>query len=396
MRTLAASEHAPEPRWGNIIVLPGTLLVNSAAFHSWAYLLPLYLRRLGATDTEVGLTYTATALGFSLLQFYGGRLGDRYGRKPFVAWPSFFGALAFVMMARAEHWLVVLAALLVSNGASAFQFPNFMAMTGESGGRRGMAYAMTGIAWTLGAVVGPGAGSLLVPVVGLRGLLLAGGVLSVVIGVVRVVYLQETRQPSPEIADAPARIDPGMWRAIGVLSLGSILGAMTFTGPFIPLYLRDVLGRSEVAINRMFFVSALVAAVTSYFAGRAVDRRGSRAMIMAGVLAHAGLLLAWVRVADHPAGLTLFAFSHTAFLVAIISRDTFLADLTTQATRGTVIGLVGTIGGVVGSVGPAAGAVVRAAWGPPAPFWVAAGLAVVIAAGLTTLRGAGPRAGDPA
>ena len=73
----------------NIVVLSGTVFLILTSLFTWYLLLPLHFRELGANDAEVGLAYSLLGIAFALMQFAGGLLADRYGRKLPIVLPTF-------------------------------------------------------------------------------------------------------------------------------------------------------------------------------------------------------------------------------------------------------------------------------------------------------------------
>ena len=86
----------------NVAVLSVTSFLLVGAWFSWYPILPLHLRDLGATDTQVGLAYTLMQLGYQGMQILGGLLADRFGRKNVIVWPT-FAYLPLYPLATATH-----------------------------------------------------------------------------------------------------------------------------------------------------------------------------------------------------------------------------------------------------------------------------------------------------
>ena len=80
----------------NVLVLSSTVFFILVALFSWYYLFPLYLKELGATESQIGLLYTLFTLSFTLLQLVGGVLSDRIGRKKCIVWPTYVYALSLI------------------------------------------------------------------------------------------------------------------------------------------------------------------------------------------------------------------------------------------------------------------------------------------------------------
>ena len=116
----------------NVFVLSLTVLFVLIAFFSWYPILPIYLRELGANDFQVGFSYTLLALSYTLMQFLGGILSDRFGRKLLIIIPSFAFPLLYFLAGNASHWTTLILFLIIANSLSALQLPSFYSMIAES------------------------------------------------------------------------------------------------------------------------------------------------------------------------------------------------------------------------------------------------------------------------
>ena len=116
----------------NVSVLSLTVLFVLIAFFSWYPILPIYLRELGANDFQVGFSYTLLALSYTLMQFLGGMLSDRFGRKLLIVIPSFLFPLTYILAGNSSHWTTLILFLIIANSISALQFPSFYSMIAES------------------------------------------------------------------------------------------------------------------------------------------------------------------------------------------------------------------------------------------------------------------------
>src|SRR5665648_1187979 len=88
----------------NVLVLSLSVLFIILAIFSWYPILPIYLQELGANDFQVGFSYTLLSLASTLVQFFGGLLSDRFGRKCLIVFPTFFFPLLYFLAANSTHW----------------------------------------------------------------------------------------------------------------------------------------------------------------------------------------------------------------------------------------------------------------------------------------------------
>ncbi|MDA1004775.1 MAG: MFS transporter [Chloroflexi bacterium] len=122
-----------------------------------APVLPVRAEQLGASGTEVGLTFSAFALTQLLVSPFAGRLADRYGRKPFIL----LGILTYVVAAlgwqQTDNITVVIALRALTGVGSGLVFALALAYVGELAptGGEGRYMGAFGIFEFLGFGLGP-------------------------------------------------------------------------------------------------------------------------------------------------------------------------------------------------------------------------------------------------
>ena len=263
--------------------------------------LPLYIAELGTTDVKeiamwTGLTLGATPTVTAISAPLWGRVGDRYGSKVLVirsliAFILTKAAMAFVT---APWQLFALRALL---GVFAGYGALTISMAAESAPRDRMAQAigMVQTGHRLGPAVGPVIGGLLAPIVGLRNAFLFAAAFYVIALIAIVVFYQEARE-----SNVPGKMRGGravlvhLFRLPGfLLALGVIFGLQTVDrsfGPVLPLYVAQVgvpVARIPIVTGILFSLGAISAAFGHHLAGRLMNRRSPRTVIVAGALAAA-------------------------------------------------------------------------------------------------------------
>jgi MFS family permease len=375
----------------NVLVLSGTVFLVVTSFFTWYLLLPLYFRDLGATDAQVGLAYTLMTVSFSLLQFAGGLLCDRFGRKWPIALPTFISPALYFLAGIARGWPMLLIALLLINSLSAIQTPSFTALIAESvpKRRRGMAFGVFRFAIGLATTLGPGLGAVLLPRVGLRPLIHSTALVSLVCALVRVAGLRETfHQPTPlKLGDLRRHLDARLRWFLAAATIFALVYNLTLWGPFPTLHAKDAFHMSEPQINELFALGGFAAMVASLLGGPFTDRYGGRQALWVGCLSHVATMLAWALCPSITsgqgrapwAGAVFFMMANMGLQVAIIAYSTLLTRMAPERSRGVVVGAFGTIVGVIAGVAPTMGAYLRSALGSDAPFWAALGLGVAVA-----------------
>ena len=257
--------------------------------------LPIFARRMGASDSAIGVIMAAFAITSLLLRPVTGWGADRYGRRPFML----VGALVFTLASIAYGWVTgALGLVLVrlAHGAGMGLYPTAataMVVDVTPAERRGVAPGVYGVGGSLALAVGPISGIALAERVGFGGLFWTAGAVAA-LAVATTLLIPETL----------ARPSTAPFTAAGTISAEALFPSlltlcMMFTygtqAAFLPLH-----ADSRGVNPGLFFVAfALTIALARGPAGRLSDRVG-RARVAA-----AGLLLAAV-------ALVALAFSETA------------------------------------------------------------------------------------
>lgn len=80
----------------NLAVMTSTIAVNVLFTFTWNPLLPLHLRALGASDWELGISFTLMGIARTLFAVVGGTMADRFGRRMMLTVPQFLTAVLYL------------------------------------------------------------------------------------------------------------------------------------------------------------------------------------------------------------------------------------------------------------------------------------------------------------
>jgi MFS family permease len=328
-------------------------------------LLPLHLRRLDATDGQLGLImacFSATAI---VVQPVVGAWVDRGGRRVFLVTGAVLTSGVAFLFAAAPDALGLFPLLRALQGVafSVFFIANFTVVVDlVPPDRRGQALGIFGISGLVSGAVGPALGELLVQAAGFRGLFLAAAVLPLLAAGI------SARLPLPP---EPRRIDtgeglPGLLRGIVSaprlpMTLGAAFGlgqGVMFT--FFPTYALD-LGVRWVGLFAVTYSGAALG-VRATASGLA-DTIGRRAVIIPALALQAGatVLLSSLGLLARSLGVPAGPFLALAGLLAGAAHGllypaltALVVDVTPSERRGRVVGvfmafiLLGQAGGAAG------------------------------------------------
>src|SRR4051794_610820 len=358
-------------RW----VVLGTGAFGAAAFSMLRMGLPSLGPALrdhyGLSLTQVGLVFSALALGVCLTLLPWGILTDRIGERPVMAGGLAAFAAVLAGTAFVPGYAGLLAGMLLAGGmgASATGASGRAVMGWFSRAERGTALGIRQMALPLGGAVGSlalprvvGAGGIEAALLTLAGVALTAAVAAAAL--MRDAPPPPANVPAPEV-ELPTR-DRRQWR-LGAASGLLIVGQSALLG-FVVLFLHDARGLSLGAAAAALAGLQLLGAAARIAAGRRSDHEGLRIPLLRRIAAaDAALLLATAVLTGAPgvllypvllaAGVTAMCWNGLAFTAA--------AEIAGRARAGTAMGLQNTIVSVGGTLAPATfGAVVHAtSWG---------------------------------
>ncbi|MEM8613841.1 MAG: MFS transporter [Cyanobacteria bacterium P01_H01_bin.105] len=302
---------------------------------------PIFLTSaLGAPVWTVGVIEGIAESVASLLKLYSGWLSDRVGqRKPFAIAGYGLGALSKLGLALSASWVAVLGARLLDRlGKGLRAAPRDVLITENCAPeQRGQAFGLHHSLETVGEVLGPLLGYLLLRQLGYRGVF-AIAFLPALVGVL--VLLKFVREPRLAVKrrSRPQFTLRGLSPAyrqfllvVGLFSLGNSSDA------FLLLRSQD-LGLTGSQLLLLYAVFNLVETCLGLTAGRLSDRIGRRPLLVMGyaVFALVYLGFALANSAELVWGLFMFYGLYSTLTRGV--QKAFVADLAHPERRGAEVG----------------------------------------------------------
>lgn len=325
----------------NVPVLSATTGLIVTALYTWYPLLPVVLERRGATTFQVSLTYTAITLASGLLQIYGGRLSDRFGRKPLIAIPTYVAALLYLGVWLSQSWFLLALSLWVLNITGALQGPSFVALTAESvpSERRAHAFAAFQFAAGLATVIGPALGAVLLHFTGDGPLMAATAGASLLAAIARTIWLREVpMHPSAQTSRLSDAFHGRLGRVTLASTLFMLLLSLTVNGPFIALFAHIRAGLPSVDLNLLFSIAWLPGVLLSFWLGRHISSFGSARALSLGVAGHLVLLSLWLFSRGLLPMVILLGLSFLCLQLSVIAFGTLRVEGAGTAGAGAEIG----------------------------------------------------------
>ncbi len=352
----------------NVFVLSLTVGGTLLFFYSWYYLLPIHLQSLGASDRQIGISYTLFALGFTLAQTLGGYLTDRFGRRPVVVIPTYLFPIFYLLLAFAKVWWVCVLFYLFASISSAVQMPAFTAMISESSQRKGRAFGFFEFIIACGIALGPLLGGILIDKIGIKGLFIITAFATLISAILRSCFLTEANGLEKQKVSIQTHLTKNyIWFLVTGVFIFLVLN-LTMNGPFLTLFQREVLSISLSRINLFFAVGGLFSAFSALLGGYLVDKYGAKPVLGLSLLLHPLFLVFWVSTAGvSPFFFFSFIFSQMFYLC----YQVIITDMSAVEVRGRMLGIFGTVTGLISSIGPFIGMQLKLSFGWSYPFYLA-------------------------
>lgn len=247
--------------------------------------LPLYIKHLGGSESQVGLAAGAFTLTAVVFRPIVGGLVDRYGRRIFYIW----GLLLFVLSMYLYDWvgsILLLLALRILHGASwAFSTTAIGTVITDliPASRRGEGMGWYGMAMTVAMAIGPLLGTYIVGGYSFRTLFLIAAGLSLI----ALILAYMTRVPY-EAKPSAGRIQL-VEKSVLPVTAAIFFLAVAYGGitTFLPLFADSI----RVNPGTFFLVYAIALTLIRPFAGKLSDRFGEAFIIIPSLVVTAAALV---------------------------------------------------------------------------------------------------------
>jgi MFS family permease len=373
---------------GNYAIIVISWILIDFAFELPGTYYALYVLELGATETIIGMIGLVEFLALASMQFPGGYLADKFGRKWLISSMTFGVAFCYIlyMIAPSWHFILIGAVLL---GLVSIYDPAVNAIVADSlpPERRGMGYGLIMLILSATTTPGPFVAGILYNQFGLvQGMRIGYGLVVVLWLIAAFLRLRlketiaEARKPSlNELLHAyPIALKESfrVWKKVPrsmfylLLSFVSFHFGWAVVQLYLVVYAVQELSITETVwplILTALFVTMIVLAVPM---GKVVDKFNRKIPLLISYLA--AMVALWLFVTGDL--LRLF-FSLAIFGVAIVIIDSAYsaleADLTPKEHRGKVTGFRYFSTYIMMAIGSLVGGMLFEHFSPQLPFFLA-------------------------
>jgi MFS family permease len=370
-----------------------------------------YVIQLGGSPTILGVIMFGSLLALASVQFIGGYLADKYGRRWLVSSLTFGVAVAFIFYAVALSWQFILIGAIIQNLCLLYQ-PALNAMMADSlpPEKRGMGFSILNLIMSVSTTPGPAIALLLVAtygsIMGMRVAYTIVVILYLAAATVRLKLKESMRNPEKidlgeAIRSYPKALKEGIrvWKVVPRSTLFLFFSEliMRFSSALVQMlllvyafYVLQIGGTPNPALRpeldpalqqaRILWGYVMIALficmiILSFPVGKFLDKIGRKIpLILSNLLMIPSVLLfIFGNYSTLFISMPLFGF---AMLLGFSSYQALLADLVPQAQRGKVTGSMNFFSNIFMAVGGAIGGLLYDNVSPMLPFFLMAALAI--------------------
>ncbi len=375
---------------GLLILFLAAMIFANIGGNMYGSLMPLYLKDLDASITQIGLFFTLAQIVPLLLQILGGWVSDTLGRLRAIAIGSVFGAIGFIPLILANTWEWLLLAVAIGSVARALVGPSFDAFIAEhsSEENRGKVFGISQAIFMIVSVVGPPLGGWLAGAYGFKLMLFVAGVFYFIAMVMRLSMAREAaKSGSPVEKLSFSSLKTNIRGMIGLIFSGGLITWMLltdgmrdvsfqFSENLFPVYMQEIGGLSLQQIGWVTSVFGMCMMLITIPGGWLSDKAGERVGIAAGMILLAGSLLILVNIPQGNQYQWLYYVGWgVAGMGAGISAPAYqslISKAVPQKFRGMAFGLFSTSLGLISLPAPWIGAQLWDRMSPQFPFTVTA------------------------
>lgn len=287
------SHRTVAPDWRFLLTLASITLIGPLAIHTFLPAMPAVKAVFGISDSVAGLTFSVSLFVMAFATLIYGSLSDRYGRRPVLMAGLGVFVLGSAVSALAPSIETFIAGRALQAMGAGCSVTLARAIARDAYGTEGLVkvIAYLTMAYTLGPMISPFFGGLLVDSVGWHGVFWFATVAGAVITLASGLILYETHKPEARRAArggsywSDYRILFSHARFTGfVMQSGFSSGCFYTMASAAAFLMKDYLGRSATEFGAYFFLFPIGFFLGNLVSSRMSHRYSVEAMVLAGSL----------------------------------------------------------------------------------------------------------------
>jgi DHA1 family bicyclomycin/chloramphenicol resistance-like MFS transporter len=334
------------------LALASISLIGPLAVHIFMPVIPAVKAALGLSDALAQLTFSIALFGMAFATLFYGSLSDRYGRRPVLLSGLALFLIGSALSAVATSVIpLVLGRLVQAIGAGCgLTLSRAIAQDVYGPGRIVKAIAYLTMAYTIGPMISPMVGGILIDHFGWRSVFGFSLALGAVIAVIAYLAVFESRPPSPDnrAKGSVLRNYAALFRHLRftafVLQSGFVTGTFLATATAASSLLKDLLHRPSTEFGIYFLLFPFGFLTGNFITSRIGNRAANETMVLIGslLLVVAVAVQSSLLLSGHVTPLTLFAPGF--FITMAQGLSLSYAQAGAMATNRTLAGTAAGVG----------------------------------------------------
>jgi MFS family permease len=321
---------------------------------TWAYLLPVYLKELGASDLFIGISYSAYAIGFCLFQLIGGHLADKFRKKRLIIIIQGIYPFLFLLMSITRSYYLLSFIYFIYALLTSLQFPILTGLLANSVPKNdfGNTFARYQANLIIGFSLGPLLGYFLLK----KGLTIQNlftitaffasiAFLISLFGVLDENYLSVKKNISDKKRfKMPKKLFPLLIAGIFFY----VLLQFTFFGPFPTMFMNEIENLTPIKINLLFAIGGGFGGLFLLLIGNKITPKRGLLQFFFSQTFHFIFIFLWVIFKID----IFFIIGWMAIQPSMVAINVLLAAESHEKNRGKVFGYFGTLTGIIPAIAP--------------------------------------------
>ena len=336
----------------------------------YSYLLPIYIRGLGASSTDVGFLYSIFILSTALTIIPGGFLADRYDRKKVIVLGWLLWVPVPLMFSAATNWTQLVPVMAMYGFFLGGPATSAYIVTFARKDRVTLTYTLISASWWTGYIFSPGLGGYLSTIVGMPNvLILSFALYTAATMTLLLIRSQQAKRPARK-QTLQQNIHSRHVQKIIILSVffGVAFFFINLIRPLVVQFLQDIYDLGSSSIGVLGSIVFLGSAVFSILLGKTGDKLGK--MVAAAIaLLVGGFSIALFICFNNFFALACASFLYGASYMLWSLMGAAVGSIAPEASRGRWISLAQMSATLAATVAPYVGGVLYEQ-SPLLPFYV--------------------------
>jgi len=360
----------------DVAIITCIFALSNTASGTLSPIWPIYIVKLGATMTELGLIFSVASIAASALQIPSGLLSDRFGRKRLHALGVLLGVLPPMMYGYAGQWLELLPLAMlagISNGLTTSI--RWTVVADISSDEMAKAYSWTIAGMLTGVTVGPFLGGFVSDLYGIKSAFIVCLLLYSATFLLSVL-LRETRSKPKEGPPPVPTDDQGSLLKIALIfSATNIIQGLGFylTTPVSPIFITTRFNIDYTQLGIIYALGSGLPSILIQFPGGRIADKYNRKKLIIWTILFSSPFTATIALSRNIIELMLSLLLNSLILnIAWPAYQALMMESTPPKRWGFINGISATTMWIGMTVGSALSGFLWESFGASSPFYAAA------------------------